>query len=162
MRKATDKAPDVHSSQLQHFKPHQLARMEEIRDALPGLPLGRVVKLMKAFDQTLSYPSMLTLVPLLREQMPDYMTSKWRKRMNKANADFVLERAKEDKLVDVSLLNTMLQVKASMGSLSETMSFHEDEFRKNGIVSEPAGSIICTYVFLTKSRYRNRTNTVTD
>ena len=44
--------------------------LEELKQLLPGLPLSRLRKVKQAYRDSLSDPSILTLVPLLRERMP--------------------------------------------------------------------------------------------
>ena len=119
------------------------AEQYEIRDlslVLPGFPIGRLKRIRNAFKTSLGYPSLLTLVPLLRERMPDYMSSAWLKSMNTRNADFALAKAIEDEIVDIHMLNAVLQVKTSVGSLDTALEFHRDEFRKHELVSS---STIC-------------------
>jgi hypothetical protein len=108
--------------------------LAELTSALPGLPLSRLKRIRNAFKTSLGYPSVLELVPLLRENMPDYITATWLKAMNTRNAEFVLEKAKDDEIVDSHLLNTMLEVKASAGSIDATLEFHRDEFQKHNLV----------------------------
>lgn len=117
------------------LKDSWLERIEDLQSALPGMPIGRIKKVAKAFESTLGYPSLLTLVPILRESLPDHLTVGYLKQINKRNADFVLQRAEEDGLVDQSLLNAMLQVKTSASSLDEAEHFHRDEFRRHNLVS---------------------------
>ena len=90
---------------------------------------------------------MLKLVPILRETMPDTLSSGWLKRNNKKNADFALIKATEDGLVDSALLNSMLQVKANSGSLNEALEHHADHFAKHKLVSTATMKYgyICAY-----------------
>jgi len=114
---------------------NQLFRIRELQAALPGLPISRITRVAKTFEDTLGYPSLLSLVPLLRESLPDHISLGWLRRMNTRNADFVLQKAEEENVVDVSLLNSMLQTKANACSLSEAQNFHRDEFRRRNLVS---------------------------
>jgi hypothetical protein len=116
--------------------PVRLMKIQELQQALPGMPLSRVKKVLRAFEQTLSYPSLLTLVPILRETMPEYITLGWLKRTNSRTAEFVLQRASDDDLVDPGILNSMLQVKANAGSLHETLQFHLEAFSNHRLVRE--------------------------
>jgi hypothetical protein len=109
-------------------------KVAALKEALPGLPRKRAVKLVRVFEKNLGYPSMLELVPILRENMPDHITLGWLKRRNLRNADFVLEQAKEEESMDVHILNGTLQVKTSAGSLDGALAYHEDEFDKHGMV----------------------------
>ena len=110
-------------------------KLAVIQEALPGLPLSRAKKVLRTFEKSLNYPSMLELVPILRENMPDHLTSGWLKRRNIRNAEVVLKQAEEEGVVDVPIMNGALQVKTSAGSLDEALAYHEEEFRKNGLVS---------------------------
>jgi hypothetical protein len=44
--------------------------LDKLRELLPGLPASRLRRVRQAYQQTLSDPSLLTLVPILRETMP--------------------------------------------------------------------------------------------
>ena len=145
----------------------ELAEREAIRDlslALPGLPMGRLKRIRSAFTTSLTYPSLLALVPLLREKMPDYVSSAWLKKMNTRNAEFALGKAVEDGIMDVHVLNAILQVKTSAGSLDKALEFHRDEFRKNELVSifrcaEVPNRQCSKYWFDRSSRYQQLTVT---
>lgn len=115
----------------------QIAKVEDLQNVLPGMPLQRVMKILNAYDETLGHPSMLTLVPILRETMPDYLTSGWLKRSNKNNADFALQKASEDGIVDPPLLNSMLEVKANAGSINEAIQYHEEQYTKHQLAPSP-------------------------
>ncbi len=121
---------------LARLDPIQISKVEDIQNVLPGMPLPRVMKILNAYDQTLGHPSMLTLVPILRETMPDYLTSGWLKRNNKNNADFALQKASEEGLVDPPLLNSMLEVKANAGSINEAIEYHEEQYTKHKLVRD--------------------------
>lgn len=120
---------------LAELDPAQLLKIQDLQSVLPGLPLPRVKKILNAYDQTLGHPSMLTLVPIVRETMPDYVSHGWLKRSNKQNADFALQKASEDGIVDSPLLNSMLGVKANSGSLNEAIQYHDEQFAKHKLVS---------------------------
>ena len=132
---------------LANIDPAQLSKIEDLQSALPGMPLSRLKKIVDAYEETLGYPSMLKLVPILRETMPDTLSSGWLKRNNKKNADFALIKATEDGLVDSALLNSMLQVKANSGSLNEALEHHADHFAKHKLVSTATMKYgyICAY-----------------
>lgn len=113
----------------------KLSKIEELQDALPGMPKGRLAKIVTAFEETLGYPSILKLVPILRETMPNYITPGWLKTTNRRNAEFVLQKASEDGLVDSSLLNAMLEVITNAGPIHDALEFHATEFDKYKLVS---------------------------
>jgi hypothetical protein len=109
-------------------------KLATLQQALPGLPRKRAMKVVQVFDKSLGYPSMLELVPILRENMPDYLTSGWLKRRNISNAEAVLEQAREENSMDIHILNGALQVKTSAGSLDDAIAYHEDAFDEHGLV----------------------------
>lgn len=135
MERSSNNMSSAESTDLMSIDADEMAKISELQTALPGMPLHRLRKIAEAFSGTLSYPSMLTLVPLLRETMPDTLTSGWLKRTNTRNAEFVLEKAKEDGLVNLSLLNAMLQVKTKASALDEAEKFHSEVFREHNLVS---------------------------
>ena len=120
---------------LKGLDPVQISKIEDLQNALPGMPLPRLKKILKVYDETLGHPSMLTLVPILREVMPDYVSSGWLKKNNKNNADFALQKASDDGIVDSPLLNSMLEVKTNSGSINEAIQYHEEQYTKHQLVS---------------------------
>lgn len=110
------------------------AKLAAIQEALPGFPESRAKKVLRTFEKSLNYPSMLELVPILRENMPDHLTAGWLKRRNIRNAEVALQQAETEGVVDIYVMNGALQVKTSTGSLDGALTCHEDEFKKNGLV----------------------------
>mmetsp|Transcript_49387 Transcript_49387/g.119784 ORF Transcript_49387/g.119784 Transcript_49387/m.119784 type:complete len:1278 (-) Transcript_49387:110-3943(-) len=104
----------------------QIAKVEELQIAIPGLPVGRAKRIIQTFEGTLGAPSLLSLVPHLRENMPGYVSSSWLKRTNISNAEFAMGKAIEDGVVDISLMNSMLEAKCSAGSIDEALAYHEE------------------------------------
>ena len=136
--------------------PVRLMKLQEIQQALPGLPLSRVKKVLRSFENTLGYPSLLTLVPILRETMPDYVSLGWLKRMNSRTAEFALQKASEDGLVDPGILNSMLQVKTNAGSIQDALEFHMEAFSKHHLVSSDTSTsplIVSRKSFLTYVKF---------
>jgi hypothetical protein len=125
---------EADDSVLSEYDEEEREKIQDLQAALPGIPLSRVKKILKAFKTSLGYPSMMVLTPILRETMPNYVSSGWLKKMNLRNAEFVLQKAAEDGPVDQGILNTMLQVKTSASSLDEAVKFHEEEYRKHKLV----------------------------
>ena len=107
--------------------------MAELQLLLEGMPERRIRQVARAFENSLGSPSLLTLTPILRENMPERVTSAWLKRKNIQNAYFVMKKAKEDGLTDVHMMNGMLQVECSSGSLDRALSCHETRFKQNGL-----------------------------
>jgi hypothetical protein len=120
--------------ELSALAPEQVAKIQELQTVLPGFPISRLKKVLKTFESTLGYPSILTLVPILRETLPDQLGSGRLKKLNMSNADFILQKAEEFGTIDVSVLNSMLQVKTSAGYLDEAEAFHREEFRRHNLV----------------------------
>lgn len=107
--------------------------LEELKAVLSGMPERRIKKVARAFTGSLGYPSLLTLTPILRENMPERVTSEWLKRKNIQNASFVMKKAMEDGLADVHMMNGMLQVECSSGSIDRALACHEARFKQNGL-----------------------------
>mmetsp|Transcript_25618 Transcript_25618/g.38685 ORF Transcript_25618/g.38685 Transcript_25618/m.38685 type:complete len:1202 (+) Transcript_25618:171-3776(+) len=104
--------------------------LEELKIFLPGMPEERLRKVKKAFASNLDYPSIITLTTILRENMPERVTPAWLKRKNTQNAYFVVEKAKEDGLMNDHLLNGVLQVETSTGSIDRALACHEYRFQE--------------------------------
>ena len=120
---------------LSDLDPGQLSKIEDLQIALPGMPIRRLKRILDAYEDTLGNPSMLTLIPILRETMPDRLTSGWLKRNNKKNADFAFIEACKEGSVNSALLNSMVEVKANSGSLTEALEYHAEQFTKHKLVS---------------------------
>ena len=110
---------------------------QELREMLPGLPERRIRQLEEAFTKTPGDPSLLRLIPILRETMPDYVNLAWLKHKNRRAAVTVMAKAEEDGLVDIHLLNSMLEVETSAGSLDRAVAYHEDEFARKKMKPTP-------------------------
>lgn len=70
---ATQKAESFLQEGTQNALPDTLDddfELEELKQLLPGLPLSRLRKVKQAYRGSLADPSILTLVPILRERMP--------------------------------------------------------------------------------------------
>mmetsp|Transcript_33132 Transcript_33132/g.80065 ORF Transcript_33132/g.80065 Transcript_33132/m.80065 type:complete len:1146 (+) Transcript_33132:74-3511(+) len=108
-------------------------KLMHLQEALPGMPINRLRRVLNAYKSTLSYPSLLSLVPILRETMPDHVSMGYLRRMNTATADFAFQKAEEDRVVNKELLNSMLLVKTNSGSLNGALAFHSDMYRKHRV-----------------------------
>ena len=118
----------------QAFEDEQAYRIEELKSVLIGMPDRRIKKVAEAFRKNLGYPSMLQLIPILRENMPERVTLEWLKRKNVQNAFFVVEKAKDAGLADVHMLNGMLQVECGTGSIDRALACHDARFKLYGLV----------------------------
>jgi hypothetical protein len=107
--------------------------LDELRQFLPGFSDRRLRKIQKVFQRTLGDPSLLDLVPLVRERMPDYITSTWLKQASALTARYVVQKASDEGLVDVHMLNGVLEIEASSGSLDRALEFYQSEFDRQQI-----------------------------
>ncbi len=114
-------------------------KMDENKDELDiilyGMPQPRIKRVRKEFKSTLGDPSMLRLIPMLRENMPDIIEPKWLKEKNVRDARFVMDKAKEDGVVDIHLMNSMLQVLAKSNNIDEALAFHDEQYALHNMVS---------------------------
>ena len=111
--------------------------VEELRKILPAFSDKRLRRIKRAFTTSLSNPSLLDLVPLVRERMPDYLTATWLKQMSAMTGQFVLYKAVQEDVVDTHVLNGVLEVVAAAGSLDRALEFYETEFESAGY--QPTG-----------------------
>jgi hypothetical protein len=112
-------------------------QMVYLREILPAFSEKRLIKIQKAFHKSLGDPSLLELIPIVRERMPDYITSTWLKQMGGLTARFVMHKASEDGVIDVHMLNGLLELDTSAGSLDRALEFHQTQFEAHGM--EPTG-----------------------
>ena len=110
---------------------------QELREMLPGLPERRIKQLEEQFAKTPGDPSLLRLVPILRETMPDYVNLAWLKHKNRRAAVTVMAKAEDEGLVDIHMLNSMLEVETSAGSLGRAVAYHDDEFSRKKMNPTP-------------------------
>lgn len=106
---------------------------DELSLILHGMPPSRIKKVRQEFQTSLGDPSLLSLVPLLRENLPEVITMKWLREKNIKDAQFVMDKAKEDKVVDTHIMNSMLQVFAKAGKVDDVLALHNEEFSLNNI-----------------------------
>jgi len=60
--------------------------------------------------------------------MPDIIEPKWLKEKNVRDARFVMDKAKDDGVVDTHLMYSMLQVLARSENIEEALAFHEEQY----------------------------------
>lgn len=104
------------------------AHLEELRQLFPAFSDKRLRSILYVFQTSLGDPPMLELIPIVRENMPDYITATWLKQMSLLTAKFVFQKAAQDDLINVEMLNGMLELHASSGSLDRAIDFHQTEF----------------------------------
>lgn len=130
----------VHDSSLQVMDEttKDVALPEDTDDldlVLHGLPKSRVKRVRDEFERNLGTPSLIRLVPMLRENMPEVISRQWLVNKNIRDAKTVLTIAKEDKIVDDYLMNSMLQVYAKSDRVEDALNFYDNEFKSMGKVS---------------------------
>jgi pentatricopeptide repeat protein len=108
---------------------------DELDLILYGMPKSRIKKVRQEFKSSLGDPSMLRLVPLLRENLPEEISMHWLREKNVQDAHAVFDKAKEDGVVDIHILNSMLQVHAKAGRIDDALAFYDDQYRLHNIVS---------------------------
>lgn len=123
---------DVSSTEVRQEKTVD-AELDELRRFLPTFSERRIRKIRNVFRRALGDPSLLDLVPLVRERMPDYITSTWLKQASALTARYVVNKASEEGLVDVHMLNGVLEIEALSGSLDRALEFYESEFDRQEI-----------------------------
>jgi hypothetical protein len=103
-------------------------RLERLRELLPNFTDRRLVKIIRCYKRSLGDPSLLELVPIVRENMPDYITSTWLKQMAMLTAEFIIQSAAQKRVVNTEILNSVLELKTASGSIDRAIDFHQSEF----------------------------------
>lgn len=93
------------------------------------LPKARINKVRNEFKTTLGTPSLIRLVPILRENMPEIIDRNWLIEKNLTDAETVMNTAKDDGIVDSNLMNSMLQVYAKAGKINDAIAFYNEEYK---------------------------------
>lgn len=126
--------------------------LEELRTLLPAFSENRLRKVQKAFQKSLGDPSLLDLVKISREIMPDYVSNSWLKQMSILTSRFVMKQAVRDGLLDVHMLNGVLQLETSLGRLDRALEFHQAEFAKHRIAPTAYSDRLVLQMFLQNKR----------
>lgn len=108
--------------------------LEELRSYLPGLSDKRLRKILNAFKKSLGNPNLRDLVEIVRERMPDYITATWLKKMSILTANYILQRASQEGLVDTHVLNGVLELHTSAGSIEDAIQLHAEQFHNWNLV----------------------------
>lgn len=127
--------------------------LDELRSLLPAFSNKRLRRIRKAFRTTLTDPSLLDLVPLVRERLPDYITNTWLKQMSSLTARYVVHKASQDGLVDVHMLNGALELETLSGSLDRALDFYETEFDRQGIEANQYSDRLVLQMFVNNGRF---------
>jgi pentatricopeptide repeat protein len=128
------------------------ADLAELREILPYFSEARLRRILRAFSSTLGDVSLVQLVPLVRERMPDFVTNTWLKQMSSITAQHALQKAEEDELVDVHVLNNILELEAVAGNLDKALEFHGTQFQQRGIKPTPYSDRLVVQMFLRNKR----------
>lgn len=126
--------------------------IEELRKALPNFSEKRLHRIKRVFQTSLSDPSLLDLIPLVRERMPDYVTSAWLKQMSSLTARFVLYKAAQENKVDTHMLNGVLELETASGSLDRAIELYETGFAEHGINPTAYSDRLMVQMFLKNNR----------
>jgi len=95
----------------------------------PELPKSRVKRIRRAFSDVLAEPSLTTLIPIVRENLPEYLPLYWLKRKNVRDARFAIMKAEEEGMINVHVLNSMLEVETKAGSIDRALDFHNKQYQ---------------------------------
>ena len=109
--------------------------VDELDLLLEGMPESRIKRVRQVFLGTLGDPSLLRLVPILRENIPSDISVSWLRRKNLQNAQNTMMKIEKDGLVDIHMLNGLLQVETHANNAKQAMLVHEEAERKYGVVS---------------------------
>lgn len=102
---------------------------DDLDVVLNGLPKSRINKVRNEFKMNLGTPSLVRLVPLLRENMPETIDRDWLIEKNMMDAETVMNTAKDEGVVDSNLMNSMLQVYAKAGKIEDALAFYNEEYK---------------------------------
>jgi len=127
-------------------------KLQELRELLPALSDQRLKRILKVFKQNLGNPTLLELVPIVRENMPDYITNTWLKKISALTANYVVQKAAEDHLVDRHILNGVLEIETSHGSLDRALDFHQTEFSRHQVQPTNYSDRLVLQMFLKNNR----------
>jgi hypothetical protein len=128
-------------------------RLQRLRELLPTFSDRRLVKIIRCYQRSLGDPSLLDLIPIVRENMPDYITSTWLKQMSSLTANFVIQRAAEDEVINTEILNAVLEMQTSAGSLDRAIEFHQTEFAVHNLEPTEYSDRLVIQMLLRNSRF---------
>lgn len=128
-------------------------RLVRLRELLPNFSDRRLIKIIHCYQRSLGDPSILELVPIVRENMPDYITSTWLKKMATMTASFAIQKAAENQLVNTEILNSVLELHASSGSLDRAIDFHQTEFAAHDLEPTEYSDRLVVQMLLRNNRF---------
>lgn len=127
--------------------------MQLLREALPTVSDTRLRRIYHVFQASLGDPSLLNLVPLLRERMPDYITGTWLKQWSALTGRYVLQQAGKEDLVDVHMINGALELEGAAGRLGRALSLYETAFDEYGLEPTPYTDRLVVQMLLKNNRF---------
>ena len=122
----------ISSSDISDEEGYKLQRLSNI---LPGLPRERLSEIMDLYEGHLSDPSVILLVPILREKLPIQIDIRNLRDKAYENALVTMKAAEEGGLVDGHVLNGMLQVVSNSQTHNDILEFYDGMDSKYGVVS---------------------------
>ena len=128
-------------------------RIVRLRELLPHFSDRRLIKIVQCYQRSLGDPSILELVPIVRENMPDYITSTWLKQMATLTASFAIQKAAQKDLVNTEILNSVLELHTSSGSLERAIDFHQTEFAAQNLEPTEFSDRLVVQMLLRNSRF---------
>lgn len=129
---------------------YQLTRLREL---LPHFSDRRLIKIVKCYHRSLGDPSLLELVPIVRENMPDYITSTWLKQMATLTASSAIQKAAQNELLNTEILNSVLELHTSSGSLDRAILFHQTEFAAQNLEPTEYSDRLVVQMLLRNTRF---------
>jgi hypothetical protein len=132
-----------------------LSQLAELREILPGLSDKRLEAILRLFRKNLSDPPLLELTLLVREKMPDYLTNTWLKSMSRLTSHYVVQKASEEGLVDIHMVNGVLEIEAASGGLRRVMELYDTEFSRLGLKPNEYSNRLVLQMFLNNDRFRD-------
>jgi hypothetical protein len=124
----------------------------DLRERLPTFSDKRIEAIHDTFEKSLTDPSLFDLVPLVRENMPDFISSAWLKRMSLLTSKFVVHKAVEEGVLDFNMMNGVLGLYASAGSLDNALKFHQSEFGRYDLTPNGYSDRLVFQMFLDNRR----------
>ena len=110
-------------------------KLQKLSNVLPGLPRERLSDIIHIYSENMSDPSIISLVPVLRETLPKNIDTKYLRDAAYDNALVTMKAAQDDGLIDGHVLNGMLQVVCNSRSVQDILQYYDDMERKYNLVS---------------------------
>ena len=128
--------------------------LAELREILPMFSDQRLRRILDVFREELGDPSLIDLVLVVRERMPDYINDVWLRKMSNLTASYLMAEAEQEDLVDVSFLNSILAMIASSGRINDAIAFHQTEFKRRNLKPTDYSDRLVFQMFLKLNRFQ--------